>query len=70
MIFKALLVLLCGTTLRASELVEQPMKPSKPVPKQCPENIKIKHTEAKKRHMNINMHVPGAPKLVYRRLEV
>lgn len=50
---------------------ESPMKPSKPVPKECKENIKVKHKQAKKsRHMVVDMHIPGAPKLVYRRLEV
>ena len=50
---------------------ESPTKPSRPVPKECKENIKEKHTKAKKnRHIVIDMHIPGAPKLMYRRLEL
>lgn len=48
---------------------ESPMKPSRPVPKECKEKIKEEHKKAKKiRHMVIDMHIPGAPKMVYRRI--
>lgn len=67
-----ILLLMCVFALcNAAE--EKTKKPERPIPEQpmaeAPKDTKEKHRAAKSRHMHIDMRIPGAPQMVYRKLE-